>query len=368
MNIDERLRQMGVQRREAELPSQDDWDRFRARAHGRLVRRKVGVVLAAAVVAVAVVAGVQGAGSLLKQDAALLPPAGDEDAPGEKDTPPVDDGDANESTRGLITMQTWYAQSDLLYLDHQFIEPPPASASERAPADRVALMESALKQVLGGPSVPVAETTAPSVRTAFSPATRLNRLDLGRRTTVDLSGFPDGFSAGDRSLALAQVAATVLQYEDVNSVEILDDGAPLTEVPLTEASYERLLPPIVVTEPPYAEHPKSFVESLTMEGTANVFEATVVYELVDRDGEIIADGFTTATCGSGCRGDFSKRMKFEVAIPTFAKLNVYSPSAEDGSRVFEVSVPVYLCPAVGNTVDRIGDDPYATCGTWKSRR
>ncbi len=356
MNIDERLRQMGVQRREAELPSQDDWDRFRARAHGRLVRRKVGVVLAAAVVAVAVVAGVQGAGSLLKQDAALLPPAGDED------TRPVDDGESNESMSGLITMQTWYAQGDLLFLNHQFIETPLVSESDRAPADRVALMESTLKQVLGGPSVPVAETTGPSVRTAFSSATRLNGLDLGRRTTVDLSGFPDGFSADDRNLALAQVAATVLQYEDITSVEILEDGAPLTDAPLTEESYERLLPPIVVTKPPYAEHPKSFVDSLTMEGTANVFEATVVYELVDRDGEVITDGFTTATCGSGCRGDFSERMKFEVAMPTFAKLNVYSPSAEDGSRMFEVSVPVYLCPAEGNAGDRIGDDPYASCG------
>lgn len=366
MNIDERLRRMGLQRREAELPSQDDWDRFRAWAHGRLVSRKVGVALTAAVVAVAVAAGVQGAGSLLKQDAALLPPAGDEDAPRVKDTRPVDDGVASESMRGLITMQTWYTQGDLLFLNHQFIETPLVSESERAPAARAALMESTLKQVLGGPSVPVVETTDPSVRTAFSPATRLNGFDLGRRTTVELSGFPDGFSADDRDLALAQVAATVLQYDDVNSVEILENGVPLTDAPLTEASYKRLLPPIVLTEPPYAEHPKSFVKSLTMGGTANVFEATVVYELIDDDGEVIADGFTTATCGTGCRGDFSERMKFEVAMPTFAKLNVYSPSAEDGSRMFEVSVPVYLCPADGNAADRIGDDPYATCG--KSQR
>ncbi len=362
MNIEERLRRLGEQRRVAQLPSQDDWDRFRARAHGRLLRRKVGVVLAAAVVAVAVVAGVQGAGSLLNEDAAQLPTAGDGDAPRIKETPPVGDGEANRSMSGLTTMQTWYAQGDLLYLNHQFIETPLLSESERAPADRVALMTSTLKRVLDGPSVPVVETTDPSVRTAFSPATRLIELDLARRTTVDMSGFPDGLSADERDLALAQVAATVLQYDDVDSVQIFEDGAPLTGAPLTEASYERFLPPIVLTEPPYAEHPKSFVENLTMKGTADVFEATVVYELVDGGGEVIADGFTTASCGSGCRGDFSERIKFEVAMPTFARVNVYSPSAEDGSRMFTVSVPVYLCPDDGNPVDRLDDDPYATCG------
>lgn len=362
MSIEERLREIGEQRRETELPSQDDWDGFQTRAHGRLVRRKVGVALAAAVIAVTVVAGAQGAGSLLTQDAAPPAPAGDGDASRIKDTRPVDDGPANGSMRGLIAMQTWYVQGDLLYLNHQFIETRLANKDEGAPADRVALMEATLKRVLGGPSAPVVETTDPGVRTEFSRGTRLNGLDLARRTTVDLSGFPDGLPTHERKLALAQVAATVMQYEEVNRVEVLENGAPLTDAPLTKASYERLLAPIVLTEPPYAEHPKSFVESLTIEGTANVFEATVVYELVDGDGEVIADGFTTATCGSGCRGDFSERLNFEVTAPTLAMLNVYSPSAEDGSRMFEVSVPVYLCPADGNAVDRIGDDPYATCG------
>lgn len=61
---------------------------------------------------------------------------------------------------------------------------------------------------------------------------------------------------------------------------------------------------------------------------------------------------------AGRRGDSSERVEFKVTKPSVAYLNVYSSSAEDGSRIFEVSVPVYLCPADSE----IGDDPYATCG------
>ena len=124
------------------------------------------------------------------------------------------------------------------------------------------------------------------------------------------------------------------------------------------ASYEALLPPIVITQLAFAENPQSFAGSFTFEGTANVFEANALYELVVRRRKAFAEGFTTATCGTGCRGDLSQRVEFEVTEPTLASLNVYSASAEDGSRMFEVSVPVYLCPAGSE----IGDDPYATCG------
>lgn len=342
MNVEERLRNMG-RHKPAELPSQNEWDRFRARGHGRLIRRRVGVALAAAVI---VVVGAQGASSLLQEQAAPLPPAG-EGSPRVVDWSP-----------GLIAMQTWYVQGDLLYLNHQLIPTPMVSYAERTPADRGALLKATLERVLGGPSPAVVETTDPGAHTVFPEGTSLIGIDLGRLTTVELSGFSDGVSAGERELALGQIAATVLQFEEVERVTVLENGTPVTDAPLTEASYEALLPPIMLTQPAFAEHPQSFAESLTFEGTANVFEANVLYELVGDDGKVFAEGFTTATCGSGCRGDLSQRVSFEVDEPTLASLNVYSASAEDGSRMFEVSVPVYLCPAGSE----IGDDPYATCG------
>ena len=338
MNIEERLRDMG-RHQPAELPSQNEWDRFRARGHGRLLRRRVGVALAAAVI---VVIGAQGASSLLQQQAAPLPPAGE-------DSPRV----ANWSP-GLIAMQTWYAQGDLLYLNHQLIPTPMLSNTEHTPADRGALLKATLERVLGGPGPVAMETTDPGAHTLFPEGTRLIGVDLGRLTSVELSGFSDGLSAGERNLALAQIAATVLQFEEVESVTVLEDGTSVTDAPLTEASYEGLLPPIVITQPPITEHPESFAGSLVFEGTANVFEANVLYELVGGGGKVFAEGFTTATCGTGCRGDLSQRVRFKVDEPTLVTLNVYSASAEDGSRMFEVSMPVYLCPA-GSEID-------ATCG------
>ncbi|MGI8520753.1 MAG: GerMN domain-containing protein [Actinomycetota bacterium] len=224
MSIEERLRDMG-RHQPAELPSQNEWDRFRARGHGRLLRRRVGVALAAAVI---VVAGAQGASSLLHHQAAPLPPAGD-------DKPPV------AGTVQVVTAvhQIWYAQGDLLYLDHQLIESPMMSETGRGPAgaDRVALMEAALKRALSGPSSVVVETTDPVARTLFPEGARLIGVDLGRLTTVELSGFSDGLSADERDLALAQIAATVLQLEEVDRVTVLENGTPVTNAPLTEASY-----------------------------------------------------------------------------------------------------------------------------------
>ncbi len=332
MNIEERLRDMG-RHQPAELPSQNEWDRFRARGHGRLLRRRVGVALAAAVI---VVVGAQGASSLLHHQAAPLPPAGD-------DKPPV-----AGTVQDLIPMQTWYVRGDLLYLDQLLIETPMAGEPELAPAD---LIETALEQVVAGP------LDSSAARTVFPTGTRIIGVDVGRRTAVDLSPFSRSLSSSERDLALAQLAATVLQLEDVDRVTVLENGTPVTDA-VTEASYEELLPPIVLTQPLPTEYPQSFVKSLVFEGTANVFEANVLYELVGDDGKVFAEGFTTATCGTGCRGDVSQQVRFKVDEPTLATLNVYSASAEDGSRMFEVSVPVYLCP-VGS---EIGDNPYATCG------
>jgi len=295
MNIEERLRDMG-RHQPAELPSQNEWDRFRARGHGRLLRRRVGVALAAAVI---VVVGAQGARSLLQEQAAPLPPAGD-------DKPPV-----AETVQDLIPMQTWYVRGDLLYLDQLLIETPIAGEPELAPAD---LIKTALEQVVAGP------LDSSAARTVFPTGTRIIGVDVGRRTAVDLSPFLRSLSSSERDLALAQIAATVLQVEEVDSVTVLEDGTSVTDAPLTEAFYEGLLPPIVITQPPFTEHPQSFAGSLVFEGTANVFEANVLYELVGDDEKVLAEGFTTATCGTGCRGDLSQRVRFRVDEPTIATL------------------------------------------------
>ena len=72
-------------------------------------------------------------------------------------------------------------------------------------------------------------------------------------------------------------------------------------------------------------------------GTANTFEATFQYELVDSEGNVVDNNFVTATSGTGTRGtfDFTTGDFSEVA-----KLVVFENSAEDGSRINEVEIPL----------------------------
>lgn len=100
-------------------------------------------------------------------------------------------------------------------------------------------------------------------------------------------------------------------------------------------------PPIVVARPsPGAELAPTF----KLSGTANVFEATVSYRVVGDDGAVLKKGFTTASCGSGCRGDYSVTITVDVLGPTEATIEVFESSAEDGSPLHKVSIPVSIVP------------------------
>ena len=96
-------------------------------------------------------------------------------------------------------------------------------------------------------------------------------------------------------------------------------------------------------------------EPLAVSGTANVFEATVSLELLDQDGTILWEGFTTATCGTGCRGDFSVEIPYEVAEAQLGTLVAWETSMEDGSRLYERRHPVWLnaTPGVTTTMDPV---------------
>jgi hypothetical protein len=115
---------------------------------------------------------------------------------------------------------------------------------------------------------------------------------------------------------------------------------PTPEPDRTRESKDQAKAPIVVTQPASGDELTSPFE---LSGSANVFEATVSYRLV-ANGSRLAKGFTTATCGSGCRGTYSKRIRFDVDEPTEALLQVFESSAEDGSPLHMVKVEVTLLP------------------------
>lgn len=79
-------------------------------------------------------------------------------------------------------------------------------------------------------------------------------------------------------------------------------------------------------------------------GTADVFEATVSMRIVDANGHVLVRSFTTAICGTGCRGDYRKELRFEVGEPHEGPVEVWWDSPKDGSRQDVVSIPVTLVP------------------------
>jgi hypothetical protein len=99
--------------------------------------------------------------------------------------------------------------------------------------------------------------------------------------------------------------------------------------------------PIEVESPVAGE---SVTSPVVVSGTADVFEATVNIEIRDELGHVVGSGFATATCGTGCRGDYETRVRFEVDHEQAGTIVVYeaNPSEEGHRRLFPVTVPVTL--------------------------
>jgi germination protein M len=190
------------------------------------------------------------------------------------------------------------------------------------------------------------------VTTAIPDGTALLDLALSDGVaTVDLSEeYASGGGSAGMFARLAQVVYTLTQFPTVEGVEFRLDGEPVEtfssegielDGPQTRKDFEDQLPAIVVEEPSAGDE---VAAPMRVSGTANVFEATVSIRLVTTEGKKLADTFTTATCGTGCRGDFTEKVDFEVAEPTEAVLEVYEASAEDGSAIHVERIPVTLLP------------------------
>lgn len=130
-----------------------------------------------------------------------------------------------------------------------------------------------------------------------------------------------------------------------------DDGDGATPSPAATAAADPCrelgvgeqvgLPVLFVTAP---EVGAAVASPLQVGGCTNAFEATVNWQLVDRDGATLADGFATATCGNGCLGTFSFEIAFSVAAETIGTLRVFTISAEDGSEQDVNAIPLRLQP------------------------
>ena len=250
-------------------------------------------------------------------------------------TTTTDSGTPAPTTRPVY--EVWFTRGDALELTHQLGEPTQG------------VLAGALTRLLAGPGAITGGTSS----TAVPAGTRLLGVDIDNGVaTVDLSSeFESGGGSRSMFMRLAQLVYTATQFDTVKSVRLHLDGEPVDvfsgegivlDKPLTRKDYEELLPPIVV-ETPVAD---DFASSpLIVSGSSNVFEANVTLILLDENGKELIRTFTTATCGTGCRGRFNKTLTYDVDKTQFGTLVVQDDDADgDGKPSFEVRVPLRLEP------------------------
>jgi hypothetical protein len=210
--------------------------------------------------------------------------------------------------------QTWFARDDQLALVWQEGE------------QTVGVLTQAIVLLLAGPP--------DDAETAIPAGTELVNIGLVDGTAeIRLS---KQFAAADE-LAIAQVVYTATQFGTIRTVRIVVPGEDAFAV-YRRKDFADLLPPIVVETPTGLEPVNS---GFVVAGSANVFEANVTIRLLTEDGDEVYSDFTTATCGTGCRG----RLRHVVAV-AFAGLEsgilvVQDDDADgDGKPSYEVRIPL----------------------------
>ncbi len=241
---------------------------------------------------------------------------------------------------GTVTLEVWFDAGDGSTLARVWRIEPATEAVGRA----------ALEALLDGPTD---EETADGIGTQIPPGTKLLGLsitdDADHVATVNLSNeFFSGGSAVSEWTRLGQVVWTITQFQTVGGVRIQLDGEEIKPFdvdgnflnrPWVRDDFEFIAPAIVVDAPMPGD---TVISPIEIVGTADVFEATVSYRLLDENGDVIASGVATALCGTGCRGSFEVALDYEVDHDQDGTLEVFEESAKDGRPTNVVSIPVTL--------------------------
>ena len=242
-------------------------------------------------------------------------------------------------TESLVTYEVWFTRGESLFMVKR--------TQESTPRIGTAAMES----LLAGPNT---QEQAAAVGSQIPAGTQLLGLTVDRGVaTVDLtSEFESGGGSASMNMRIAQVVYTLTQFPTVKgvlfqldgqSVDVLGGEGVIVDQPVTRKSYRSLVPAILVESPQIGE---KVANPVTVSGSANVFEANVTVEIVDANGKVVGSTFTTATCGTGCRGTFSVDVPYEVSSATRGLIIVHDDDAAGtGSFPHEVRIPVVLTPS-----------------------
>jgi spore germination protein GerM len=257
------------------------------------------------------------------QTTETAPPATETEPPASETAPPPE----------TITLSVYFMRGEKVGVAHRQV------------VKQETVGTAAIEELLGGPAP---EEEAAGLHSEIPEGTVLNSLNIENGiATVDLSSeFDDGGGSLTMFARLAQVVYTLTQFPTVEGVRFELDGEPVDvfsgegivlEEPQTREDYEDLTPAILVETPAVGDTISSPME---LAGTANTFEATLNYELLGADGEVLAGNFLTATCGTGCRGTFEASVPFEWMGEPRGTLVAFEISAKDGSRINVVEIPL----------------------------
>lgn len=239
---------------------------------------------------------------------------------------------------GVVTYQVWWANTEGLFVSYR--------TQNRTPRVGTAAIEA----VLEGPESFEQDY---GLSTSVPEGTQLLGLTIEDGIArVDLtSEFESGGGSASMQMRLAQIVYTITQFPTVTGVLFSLDGEPIDVLggegvvidhPLTRRDYADLLPPILVAGPTFGQPVASPV---TIRGSANVFEANVSVKVLDANENVLAETFTTATCGSGCRGTYRVSVPFEVDREQDGWIVVHDDDAAGvGRPPHEVRIPVRLVP------------------------
>ena len=237
-----------------------------------------------------------------------------------------------------VALKVWLARSDGLVPVRRVHRLTPAVAT------------AAIKALLAGPTV---KERAAGLSTAIPKETKLLGIALHKGVaTVDLTAeFGTGGGALSVQDRIGQIVYTLTEFPTIDKVLFHLDGAPVHVIstdgivldhPVTRDEYVNLLPPIIVKRPT----PGTRVSSpVLVSGDANVFEANVSIKVLDANGKVVGKTFTTATCGTGCRGTFSVRVPFDITTEQRGTIVVHDDDAAGtGTPPHIVRIPVTLAP------------------------
>jgi hypothetical protein len=236
------------------------------------------------------------------------------------------------------SLEVWFAHGEKLVSVKRTHEATPRVAT------------AAIEALLDGPTK---AERASGFDTAIPAGTRLLGISINRGVAIiDLtSEYQSGGGSLSMQVRLGQVVYTLTQFPTVKKVSFRLDGTPVNVFssegivlshPVGRGDYKDLLPVIVVSQPA----PKARVTSpVTVSGSANVFEANVTVKVLDANGRVVGSTFTTATCGTGCRGTYSVDVDFRTDREQQGTIVVSDDDAAGtGHPPHEVRIPVVLAP------------------------